>query len=34
MENNVIAEKAGKVTQIKVQPGQTVGAGDVVAIIE
>ncbi|MEA3075100.1 MAG: acetyl-CoA/propionyl-CoA carboxylase, biotin carboxylase, biotin carboxyl carrier protein [Actinomycetota bacterium] len=33
MENNVTAEKAGTVTEVKVQPGQAVGAGDVVAII-
>jgi acetyl-CoA/propionyl-CoA carboxylase, biotin carboxylase, biotin carboxyl carrier protein len=34
MENNVNAEKAGKVAAIKVKPGDTVGAGDVVAVIE
>ncbi len=34
MENNVLAEKAGKVKEIKVQTGQAVGAGDTVAIIE
>jgi acetyl-CoA/propionyl-CoA carboxylase biotin carboxyl carrier protein len=34
MENQILAEKAGKVTEIKVEPGQTVGAGDVVATIE
>jgi acetyl-CoA/propionyl-CoA carboxylase biotin carboxyl carrier protein len=34
MENQIQAEKAGKVKEIKVQPGQTVGAGDVVAVIE
>jgi acetyl-CoA/propionyl-CoA carboxylase biotin carboxyl carrier protein len=34
MENQIAAEKAGTVTDIKVQPGQTVGGGDVVATIE
>ncbi|MEY2567839.1 MAG: acetyl-CoA/propionyl-CoA carboxylase, biotin carboxylase, biotin carboxyl carrier protein [Actinomycetota bacterium] len=34
MENNVNAEKAGKVAEIKVSPGDTVGAGDIVAVIE
>ena len=34
MENQIAAEKAGKVKEIKVTAGQTVGAGDVVAIIE
>jgi acetyl-CoA/propionyl-CoA carboxylase biotin carboxyl carrier protein len=34
MENNVLAEKAGTVRELRVQPGQAVGAGDTVAIIE
>ena len=34
MENNVNAEKAGVVKSIKVKPGDSVAAGDVVAIIE
>jgi acetyl-CoA/propionyl-CoA carboxylase biotin carboxyl carrier protein len=34
MENNINAEKAGTVKEIKVTPGQSVGAGDVVATIE
>ncbi len=34
MENQIAAEKAGTVKEIKVQPGQTVGGGDVVAVIE
>ncbi|MEX2626321.1 MAG: biotin/lipoyl-containing protein, partial [Ilumatobacteraceae bacterium] len=34
MENQINAEKAGKVTEIKVQPGSAVGGGDVVAVIE
>jgi acetyl-CoA/propionyl-CoA carboxylase biotin carboxyl carrier protein len=33
MENNIAAEKAGSITEIKVKPGDTVGAGDVVAVI-
>jgi acetyl-CoA/propionyl-CoA carboxylase biotin carboxyl carrier protein len=33
MENQILAEKAGSVSEVKVQPGQTVGAGDVVAVI-
>jgi acetyl-CoA/propionyl-CoA carboxylase biotin carboxyl carrier protein len=34
MENNVNAEKAGKVAEMRVKPGDTVGAGDIVAVIE
>jgi acetyl-CoA/propionyl-CoA carboxylase, biotin carboxylase, biotin carboxyl carrier protein len=34
MENNIAAEKAGTVKEIKVAPGATVGSGDVVAVIE
>jgi acetyl-CoA/propionyl-CoA carboxylase, biotin carboxylase, biotin carboxyl carrier protein len=34
MENNINAEKAGKVTEVRVQPGETVGGGDVVVVIE
>jgi acetyl-CoA/propionyl-CoA carboxylase biotin carboxyl carrier protein len=34
MENQIQAEKAGVVKEIKVQAGATVGSGDVVAIIE
>ncbi|MGH9273298.1 MAG: biotin/lipoyl-containing protein [Acidimicrobiales bacterium] len=34
MENNIAADKAGTVAEIKVQPGQSVGAGDIVVIIE
>ena len=34
MENNVNAEKAGTVTEVKVAPGESVGPGDVIAIIE
>jgi len=34
MENQIAAEKAGTVKEIKVSPGDTVGGGDIVAIIE
>ncbi len=34
MENSILAEKAGIVKEIKVAAGDTVGSGDVVAIIE
>jgi len=34
MENNINAEAAGTVKEIRVKPGDTVGAGDVVAMIE
>ncbi len=33
MENNITAETAGKVTEVKVNPGDAVGAGDVVVVI-
>jgi acetyl-CoA/propionyl-CoA carboxylase biotin carboxyl carrier protein len=34
MENNIAAEKAGTVKEIKVSTGDSVGAGDVVVVIE
>jgi acetyl-CoA/propionyl-CoA carboxylase, biotin carboxylase, biotin carboxyl carrier protein len=34
MENHINAETAGKVKEVRVKPGDTVGAGDVVAVIE
>jgi biotin carboxyl carrier protein len=34
MENNVNAEKAGTVAEIRVKAGDTVSAGDVVAVVE
>ena len=34
MENNIEAEKSGTVTEVKVAPGDSVGAGDVVVVIE
>jgi acetyl-CoA/propionyl-CoA carboxylase biotin carboxyl carrier protein len=33
MENQVVAGQAGRVTEVKVEPGQAVGAGDVVAVV-
>jgi acetyl-CoA/propionyl-CoA carboxylase biotin carboxyl carrier protein len=33
MENNITAETAGKVKEVKVAPGDSVGAGDVVMVI-
>lgn len=33
MENQILAEKSGKVTEIKVKAGDTVGSGDVVMVI-
>jgi acetyl-CoA/propionyl-CoA carboxylase biotin carboxyl carrier protein len=33
MENQITAEKAGKVTEVRVAPGDTVGSGDVVVVI-
>ena len=33
MENNVTAERAGTVRELRVKPGDTVGAGDVIAVI-
>ena len=34
MENQINAEKAGTIKEIKVSTGDTVGGGDVVAVIE
>jgi len=34
MENNIAAEKAGTVKEVRVEPGQAVGGGDVVVVIE
>jgi acetyl-CoA/propionyl-CoA carboxylase, biotin carboxylase, biotin carboxyl carrier protein len=34
MENNITAEKAGTIKELKVEAGQSVGSGDVVATIE
>jgi acetyl-CoA/propionyl-CoA carboxylase biotin carboxyl carrier protein len=33
MENNINADRAGTVTEIKVAPGQSVGSGDIVVVI-
>ena len=34
MENNIAADKAGTVSEIKVAPGQSVGSGDIVVVID
>ena len=34
MENNVVADRAGTVGEVKVAAGQAVSAGDTVAVIE
>jgi acetyl-CoA/propionyl-CoA/long-chain acyl-CoA carboxylase, biotin carboxylase, biotin carboxyl carrier protein len=34
MENQIAAEKSGTIKEIKVVPGDTVGGGDVVAVID
>jgi acetyl-CoA/propionyl-CoA carboxylase biotin carboxyl carrier protein len=34
MENNVNAEKAGTVTEVRVAAGESVGPGDVIAVID
>ncbi len=34
MQNELKSPKAGKVVQVRVKPGDTVGAGDVLAVIE
>jgi acetyl-CoA/propionyl-CoA carboxylase biotin carboxyl carrier protein len=34
MENNIVAEKAGTVSEVKVAPGDPVGSGDVVVVID
>jgi acetyl-CoA/propionyl-CoA carboxylase biotin carboxyl carrier protein len=34
MENVILADKAGTVTEVKVTPGQSVGTGDIVIIID
>jgi acetyl-CoA/propionyl-CoA carboxylase biotin carboxyl carrier protein len=33
MENHINAERAGTISEIRVEPGATVGAGDIVAVI-
>jgi acetyl-CoA/propionyl-CoA carboxylase biotin carboxyl carrier protein len=34
MENNICADKAGTVREVKVSPGDSVGSGDVVVLID
>jgi biotin carboxyl carrier protein len=33
MENNIAADRDGVVRDVKVEPGQSVGSGDVVVVI-
>jgi acetyl-CoA/propionyl-CoA carboxylase biotin carboxyl carrier protein len=33
MENNIVSELAGTVAEVRVQTGQSVGSGDVIAVI-
>ena len=34
MENNILADKDGVVSEVKVEPGQSVAAGEIVVVIE
>jgi acetyl-CoA/propionyl-CoA carboxylase biotin carboxyl carrier protein len=34
MENNIVADTSGTVSELRVEPGQSVGTGDVLAVIE
>jgi biotin carboxyl carrier protein len=34
MENNIAADKAGTVTEVKVDEGASVGAGDIIIVID
>ena len=34
MENNITAETAGSVAEVRVAPGDSVGSGDIVAVVE
>jgi len=34
MENNINADKAGTVAEVKVSPGQSVGTGDIVVVVD
>jgi acetyl-CoA/propionyl-CoA carboxylase biotin carboxyl carrier protein len=34
MENNIAAEKSGTVREVKVAPGDSVGSGDIVVVID
>ena len=34
MENNVAADRAGTVSEVLVEPGDSVGAGDMVVVVE
>jgi acetyl-CoA/propionyl-CoA carboxylase biotin carboxyl carrier protein len=34
MENVILADKSGTVAEVKVTPGQSVGTGDIVIVLE
>jgi biotin carboxyl carrier protein len=34
MENHINAEQSGKIKELRVEPGKTVSAGDILIIIE
>jgi acetyl-CoA/propionyl-CoA carboxylase biotin carboxyl carrier protein len=34
MENHITAEKAGKISEVRVSAGDTVGTGDILVVIE
>jgi acetyl-CoA/propionyl-CoA carboxylase biotin carboxyl carrier protein len=34
MENNINTDKAGVVSEVRVAPGDTVGGGDIVVVID
>ena len=34
MENNINADKSGTVSEVRIGPGDTVGAGDVIVVID
>jgi len=34
MENNINADKSGTISEVRISPGDTVGAGDVVVVID
>jgi biotin carboxyl carrier protein len=33
MENNIVSEVAGTVAEVRVEAGQSVGSGDIIAVI-
>jgi len=34
MENNITTEASGTVAEVRVEPGDSVGSGDIVAVVE